>query len=149
MWKSKTLLICTLCLICFSARPQDIDHCEDADKYYSLEDALEDAESCILLDIAMLKLSSISTDIAKLVNLECLDLSFNRFSTLPPEMAQLKKLRVLNLTGTRFLAKVPDVVYQLPALEELDLRDHPEWKGSQLEDAKKKLSNVLVLGDGD
>jgi len=64
-------------------------------------------------------------------------------------MAQLKKLRVLNLTGTRFLAKVPDVVYQLPALEELDLRDHPEWKGSQLEDAKKKLSNVLVLGDGD
>ena len=149
MKKLKTLWICTFCLIVLSSWSQDVDHCEDADKFYSLEDALEEAESCILLDIAMLKLSSISPDIAKLVNLECLDLSFNRFSTLPPEMAQLKKLRVLNLTGTRFLAKVPDVVYQLQALEELNLRDHPEWKGSQLEDTKKKLPNVLVLGDGD
>ena len=143
----KTILLSTLCVFCFSASSQDVAHCESSDKYYSLEDALEEHESCIRLDIAMLKLTSISPEIAKLVNLECLDLSFNRFSTLPAEMGQLKKLRVLNLTGTRFLVKVPDVVYQLPALEELDLRDHPEWKGSQIEDAKKQLPHVLILGE--
>jgi len=136
-----SLVICSL-----SLKSQDIDHCESADKYYSIEDGLKEIESCIRLDIAMLKLSAVSPEIAKLVNLECLDLSFNRFSTLPTEMSSLKKLRVLNLTGTRFLTKVPDVIFQLPALEELDLSDHPEWKGSQIEDAKKRLPNVVIIG---
>jgi Leucine-rich repeat (LRR) protein len=109
-----------------------------------MEEALKDPEKVIKLDIAMLKLTSIDPRIVELVNLECLDLSFNRFSTLPDEMAELKKLRVLNLTGTRFLSKVPAIVAEIPNLEELDIRDHPEWKGTQFEDAKKLLPNVQV-----
>ena len=134
-----------LSLICISYIPIDVDHCDDADTYYSMEEALKEPEKVVKLDIAMLKLTSIDPSIAKLVNLECLDLSFNRFSTLPPEMAELKKLRVLNLTGTRFLAKVPAVVAEIPNLEELDIREHPEWKGTQFEDAIKLLPNVNVI----
>ncbi len=123
----------------------DISHCEGEDTYYSLEEALAEPEKVIKMDIAMLKLTSISPDIAKLVNLECLDLSFNKISTLPPEFAELKKLRVLNLMGTRYMAKVPDIVAKLPSLEELDIRNHPEWKGTQFEDAIKMLPNVVVI----
>jgi len=123
----------------------DISHCEGEATYYSLEEALAEPEKVIKLDIAMLKLTSISPDIAKLVNLECLDLSFNKISTLPPEFAELKKLRVLNLMGTRFMAKVPDIVAKLPSLEELDIRDHPEWKGTQFDDAIRMLPNVKVI----
>ena len=122
-----------------------IDHCDDADTYYSMEDALKEPANVIKLDIAMLKLTSIDPNIAKLINLECLDLSFNRFSTLPPEIAQLKKLRVLNLAGTRFLAKLPAVIAEIPNLEELNIIDHPEWKVTQFEDAKKLLPNVKVI----
>ena len=137
--------VLALSLICFSHTPVEVEHCDDADTYYSMEEALKEPEKVVKLDIAMLKLTSIDPSIAKLVNLECLDLSFNRFSTLPPEMAYLKKLRVLNLTGTRFLAKVPAVVAEIPNLEELDIRDHPEWKGTQFEDAKRLLPNVKVI----
>ena len=123
----------------------EINHCDGEDTYYSLAEALEEPEKVIKLDIAMLKLTSIDPNIAKLINLECLDLSFNRFSTLPAEIAELKKLRVLNLTGTRFLAKLPDIVAKIPNLEELDIRDHPEWKGTQFDDAIKLLPKVKVL----
>lgn len=123
----------------------EIDHCDDAETYYSLEDALKEPEKVVKLDIAMLKLTSIDPNIAKLVNLECLDLSFNRFSSLPAEIAELKNLRVLNLAGTRFLAKVPDIISKIPNLEVLDIREHPEWKGTQFEDAKKMLPNAIVI----
>ncbi|MBL4577665.1 MAG: leucine-rich repeat domain-containing protein [Flavobacteriales bacterium] len=123
----------------------EIDHCDDAETYYSLEDALKEPEKVVKLDIAMNKLTSIDPNIAKLVNLECLDLSFNKFSTLPAEIAELKKLRVLDLTGTRFLAKVPDIVSKIANLEELSIKDHPEWKGTQFDDAKKMLPNVKVI----
>ena len=123
----------------------DINHCEGEDTYYSMEEALAEPEKVIKMDIAMLKLTSIPSDIGKLVNLECLDLSFNKFSTLPPEFSQLRKLRVLNLMGTRYLSKLPAVVSELPSLEELDIRNHPEWKASQFEDAIKMLPNVKVI----
>ena len=143
--KKPTILLALLVFVFLSSSFIDINHCEGEDTYYSMEDALKEPEKVIKLDIAMLKLTSISPDIAKLVNLECLDLSFNRISTLPPEFAELKKLRVLNLAGTRFMAKVPDVLAKLPSLEELDIRNHPEWKGTQFEDAKKMLPNVKVI----
>ncbi len=137
--------ILLLSLMCLSYTPIEVDHCEDATTYYSMEEALKEPEKVIKLDIAMLKLTSIDPRIVELVNLECLDLSFNKFSTLPAEMAELKKLRVLNLTGTRFLSKVPAIVAEIPNLEELDIRDHPEWKGTQYEDAINLLPNVKVI----
>lgn len=145
MLRKSILLVVFWMLAFLNTSFVDISHCEGEDTYYSLEEALAEPEKVIKLDIAMLKLTSISPDIAKLINLECLDLSFNRISTLPPEFAQLKKLRVLNLMGTRFMTKVPDVVAKLPGLEELDIRNHPEWKGTQFEDAIKMLPNVKVI----
>jgi len=148
--KSTLKFLCLLVLGCTITASHlfaqsEIDHCDDAQTYYSLEDALKEPEKVIKLDIAMLKLTSIDPNIVKLVNLECLDLSFNRFSTLPAEIAELKNLRVLNLAGTRFLAKVPNVIAKIPNLEELDIRDHPEWKGTQFEDAKKMLPKATVI----
>ena len=130
-----------------NAQESKIDHCEDASVYYSLEEALSESDEVIKLDIAMLKLTTISPDIAKLKNLECLDLSFNRITTLPAELKQLEKLRVLDLKGTRFLQKLPEVVAELPSLELVDLRNHPEWKASQFEEAIKMLPNIAVLVD--
>lgn len=130
-----------------NAQESKIDHCEDASAYYSLEEALSESDEVIKLDIAMLKLTAISPDIAKLKNLECLDLSFNRITTLPPEFKHLEKLRVLDLKGTRFLQKLPEVVTELPNLELVDLRNHPEWKADQFKDAIKMLPGVKVLVD--
>ena len=148
MFSSRSFILAFLCGIIplsFAQAQTEINHCEGETTYYSLEEALEEPEEVKKLDIAMLKLTSIDPSIAKLVNLECLDLSFNRFTTLPPEMAELKKLRVLNLAGTRFLAKLPEVVAKIPNLEEVDIQNHPEWKGTQFEDAKKLLPNVKVI----
>ena len=143
------LLVSFVLLTCAITKAQeaDIDRCEDAATYYSLEEALNEADEVTKLDIAMLKLTSISPDIANLKNLECLDLSFNRITTLPPEIKQLEKLRVLDLKGTRFLQKLPQVVAELPNLELVDLRNHPEWKAGQFEEAIKLLPGIQVLVD--
>jgi len=121
------------------------DHCSDAETYYSLEEALEEPNKVVKLDIAMLKLTSISPDIAKLVNLVCLDLSFNRISTLPKELAELKNLEYLNLAGTRYLAGVPEIVANLPSLKILDIKGHPEWGSTKFEEAKKLLPGVTII----
>ena len=141
------ILIVLLSCAFANAQVVEIDNCEDASVYYSLEEALSEYEEAIKLDIAMLKLTAISPDIAKLKNLECLDLSFNRISTLPPEFKHLEKLRVLDLKGTRFLQKLPEVVTELPNLELVDLRNHPEWKTDQFKEAIKLLPGIRVLVD--
>ena len=123
------------------------DFCDDAVTYYELDEALKEPEKVVKLDIAMQKLTMISADISKLVNLECLDLSFNRISGLPAEFALLKKLRYLNLTGTRYLSALPKVLTELPELEIVDIRDHPEWKAVKFEEAKKMLPDVKVITD--
>jgi len=121
------------------------DLCEDAETYYGLDEALKEPEKVIKLDIAMQKLTLLSPDISKLVNLECLDLSFNRISDLPAEFAELKKLRYLNLAGTRCLPGLPKILTQLPNLEIVDIRDHPEWNAAKFEEAIKMLQNVKVI----
>jgi Leucine-rich repeat (LRR) protein len=130
-----------------SAQDNDIDRCQDATTYYSLEEALSESEEVLKLDIAMLKLTSIPSEIEKLINLECLDLSFNKITTLPIEFKQLQKLRVLDLKGTRFLQKLPPVVAELPNLELVDLRNHPEWNSQQFKEAVNLLPGVQVLID--
>ncbi|MFH1322183.1 MAG: leucine-rich repeat domain-containing protein [Bacteroidota bacterium] len=121
------------------------EYCEDAETYYDLGEALKEPEKVIKLDIAMQKLTQISPDIGKLYNLECLDLSFNRIPDLPPEFANLKKLKYINLTGTRYMPKLPGILKELPNLEVVDLRDHPEWSPAQFEDAKKMLPDVKII----
>ena len=123
------------------------DRCEGEETFYSLEEALKEPEKVIKLDIAMLKLTEISPEISKLVNLECLDLSFNRISTLPQEFSKLTKLRILDLTGTRYLAKLPGVLTKLPALEEVNLKNHPEWSADAREEAVKLLPHVNLIFD--
>lgn len=125
------------------------DCTSDGSTYYSLADALKAPADVKKLDISMSKLKTISADIGKLTNLECLDLSFNTFGTLPAEIGQLKNLKYLNLTGTRYLAKVPDVVYSLPALEILDVQDHPEWKEDKFATIRAKLPKVRVIVTSD
>ena len=93
----------------------------------------------------MQRLTRISSEISELVNLECLDLSFNRISDLPDEFAELKKLRYLNLAGTRYLPRLPKILTELPNLEILDIRDHPEWVSAQFEEARKMLPDVKII----
>ena len=148
--KKLLLLLSTFALIeinpvMFGFATISTDLCEDAETYYGLDEALKEPEKVIKLDIAMQKLTLLSPDISKLVNLECLDLSFNRISDLPAEFAELKKLRYLNLAGTRYLPRLPKILTELPNLEIVDLRDHPEWKAAQFEEAKKMLQNVKVI----
>lgn len=125
------------------------DCTSDGSTYYSLADALKAPADVKKLDISMSKLKTISADIGKLTNLECLDLSFNTFSALPAEFSNLKNLKYLNLTGTRFLAKVPDVVLLLPALQILDVQDHPEWKKEKFDAIRAKLPNVKIIVTSD
>lgn len=121
------------------------DFCDDAETYYELDEALKEPEKVIKLDIAMQKLTRISSEISKLVNLECLDLSFNRISGLPDEFTELKKLRYLNLMGTRYLSGLPKILSELPNLEVVDIRNHPEWSASKFEEAKKMLPDVKII----
>lgn len=121
------------------------DFCDDAETYYELDEALKEPEKVVKLDIAMQKLTHISSDIGKLVNLECLDLSFNRISGLPDEFAELKKLRYLNIMGTRYLPGLPKILTKLPNLEIVDIRDHPEWSAARFEEAKKILPDVKII----
>lgn len=121
------------------------DYCPGVIVYEDLYEALENPEQVVKLDISMQKLTKIPPEIAKLTNLECLDLSFNRFSDLPQELKQLKKLRYINLAGTRFLMKAPSVLREIPSLEIIDLRDHPEWSEKQYAEAEKMLSGKTVI----
>lgn len=121
------------------------DCTSEGSTFYSLADALKAPADVKKLDISMSKLKVISPDIGKLVNLECLDLSFNTFGTLPAELGQLKNLKYLNLAGTRYMRNLPEVVYSLPALQILDIQDHPEWKQEKFEAVKAKLPKVRII----
>ena len=121
------------------------DCVSDGETFYSLAEALKKPLEVKKLDISMSKLKVVSPDISKLTNLECLDLSFNTMSTLPNELSSLKKLKYLNLAGTRYMAKVPEVVFNIPSLEILDIQDHPEWKKSVFDDVVKRLSKIRVI----
>ena len=121
------------------------DCTSDGMTYYSVEEALKDAENVKVLDISMGKLKAVPAGVEQLVNLECLDLSFNNITTLPEGLKELKHLKYLNIAGTRFLASVPNVVYELPALKILDIQDHPEWKKENFDAATSKLPNVRVI----
>ena len=126
---------------------KDTTRCETELSYYSIEEAIAEKKDVVKLDIAMNKLTSIDPKIGELTNLECLDLSFNRISTLPGEMAKLKKLRVLDLKGTRYLVSLPKIIQDIPNLQLLDLRGHPEWGKEQFDEAVKMLPNTIVLID--
>jgi len=121
------------------------DVCTSAETVSSLSEALQQKETIQKLDLSMQKMTTLPLEVTQLKNLQCLDLSFNKFGTLPPEFANLKNLTYLNLAGTRYMAKVPAILKQLPNLKILDLRDHPEWKQTVFEEAKKMLPNVQVI----
>ena len=126
---------------------KDTSRCVTELSYYTIEEALNEKEDAIKLDIAMNKLTSIDPKIGELTNLECLDLSFNRISTLPNEIVNLKKLRVLDLKGTRYLPSLPKINQELTSLQLLDLRNHPEWSKEKFEEAVTMLPNTIVLVD--
>jgi Leucine-rich repeat (LRR) protein len=139
--------ICLLFIsISFSAQAQEFSEvCSNEKVYYSLEEALKDKANVKKLDLSMQKIKVLPATIAQLENLECLDLSFNIFSTLPVEITQLKHLKYLNIMGTRYTAKVPAVVKDIPNLQILDIREHPEWPKTNFSDAIKMLPNVKVI----
>jgi len=117
--------------------------------YYSLEEALQEPDSVKVLDIAMQepKLETLPAEIGMLVNLECLDISFNRISALPAEFAKLQKLQKLNLSGNRYMANLPEVLKDLPLLQEVDLTEKPEWSKAKCDAAKAALPKATVLTD--
>lgn len=126
------------------------DPCMNGITYYSMEEALQEPSKVTVLDLAMqspTKLTTLPPEIGKLTNLECLDISFNRISTLPMEMKELKKLKKLNLSGNRYLSKVPEVLKEMPWLEEINFTGIPEWSKEKCDAAKAALPNVKVLTD--
>ena len=139
-------LFVALLLTSITTQAQEFsDVCSNEKVYYSLEEALKDKANVKKLDLSMQKIKVLPASIAQLENLECLDLSFNTFSTLPAELAQLKNLKYLNIMGTRYTAKVPAVVKNIPNLQILDIREHPEWPKTNFSDAIKMLPNVKVI----
>ena len=113
--------------------------------YYSLAEALKDSLNVQKLDLSMQKLTVFPEEILQLKNLVCLDLSFNRIAILPPTFSSLTNLKVLNLTGTRYMSKLPKILAQMPGLQVVDLRDHPEWPAATFDEAVKLLPNVTVI----
>lgn len=145
------LIVLAICLpICdISGQTETCEYCPDYFDFdsRSLEEAVKTPNDIKSLDISMQKLSAIDPSIGQLKHLECLDLSFNRFSTLPEEFGELENLKCLMLTGCRFLTGVPEIVSQLPNLQYLDLRDHPEWTSKQFDAAEEMLPGVKVIRD--
>ncbi|KAH8058772.1 hypothetical protein JL720_13961 [Aureococcus anophagefferens] len=78
-------------------------------------------ETLTELDVSDNRLSRLQKDFGGLFNLEVLDVSGNRLRTFPPrELQDLDKLRVLRASKNR-IAWFPAHLWQLGALEELDL----------------------------
>jgi Leucine-rich repeat (LRR) protein len=119
--------------------------CSNYKTYYSLEEALKEPLKVYKLDLSLLKLTSISPDIAKLENLVCLDLGFNRFATLPPEFSKLRHLEYLNLIGTRYMAKLPTVLASISSLKVVDLREHPEWTAAKYAEAQQIIPKATII----
>lgn len=146
----RILLLVLVCIGLMAFITPQNDPCMSGVTYYSIEEALSEPSKVKVLDLAMqspVKLTTLPPEIGKLTSLECLDASFNRISTLPAEMKNLKNLKVLNLSGNRYLAKLPEVIKEIPNLEVLDVRNIPEWSKEKCDAAKAALPNVKVLTD--
>ncbi len=142
-------LLATNFLFSVSGSAQEENPCRDGKIFYDLEVALQHPEEVLILDLAMQdpKLTSVPPKVGQFPNLVCLDVSFNRISKIPEEITNCTKLRVINLAGNRYLGKFPEVLKDLPNLEEVDFTAIPEWSEEKCQAAKETLPGVTVLTD--
>jgi len=147
MKKKLFLSLISFCFLSF-IRAQDIP-CLGEEKYTSLEEALVEPDQVIYLDLSMSrpKLTAVPKEVAKFKNLKCLDVSFNRIAKIPEEIKACKELKNLNLAGNRYLSKLPEVLKELPNLEEVNVTDIPEWSEETRANAKQMLQEVKVITD--
>ncbi|GAB4397342.1 MAG: hypothetical protein OHK0053_13550 [Microscillaceae bacterium] len=111
--------------------------------FTSLEEALQNPEEVLVLDLGGQKLGTLPPEIAQMTNLQKLVLYDNALRQVPPFLGQLRKLRYLDLynnalealpvevgllqnllyldLGDNRLHEFPEVLVQLPALQHLYL----------------------------
>ena len=88
------------------------------------------------LTLKMTGITELSSEIQNLVNLEILDLSNNKIETLPEELGKLSNLREVNLYGNGLMKEFPNILVQLPNLEQLHIDEQ------QSDSWKKQLQNL-------
>jgi len=85
-----------------------------------LEEAMEDPDAVLKLDLRNRALSEIPSEITQFTNLQVLDLSGNELTSLPSAIGSLKNLKTLKLSENQF-TNVPYAVCKLKNLKELYL----------------------------
>ena len=97
------------------------------------------------LTLKMIGMTELSSEVQNLINLEILDLSNNKIKTLPEELSNLNSLRELNLVGNFFMEELPNVLEQLPNLEQLHIDYHQSnlWK-NQLQKLQRINKNLKI-----
>ena len=97
------------------------------------------------LTLKMTGITELSSEIQNLVNLEILDLSNNKIETLPEELGKLSNLREVNLYGNGLMKEFPNILVQLPNLEQLyiDKQQSNSWE-KQLQNLQRINKNLKI-----
>lgn len=123
-----------------------LDSLQKSDKRYeSIEEALKEPEAVRFLDLHEKNLTTLPSEIGKLVNLHTLSLYGNQLTTIPAEFGNLKNLKSVDF-GKNQLTEVPASVLKLKNLKVLYLTSNQITKfPKELCTAFPKL-NVLDVG---
>lgn len=91
------------------------------------------------LDLENLCLTGLPAQVGDLAGLVDLNLNFNRLRSLPDQIGQLGGLKILRIGGVNELQSVPECIFKLENLVQLDL------SGNKLRRVSKKVGELVHL----
>lgn len=112
-------------------------------RFTDINEALKNTAIACILDLNGTSKGVVSSNIAKLTNLNELDLAGNNLTKFPTAVLNLKKLVTLDLSNNQ-ISTVPQELSKLPKLQILILKDNP-ISSSSAEQIKKMLPKASIL----
>lgn len=121
-----------------------IENVPNANKFSNLNDALQNTEKVISLDLSNQNIVLENINWEVFINLEYLSLKNDNLTSIPEGIAKLSKLKILDLSGNNF-KRLPNTLSALSKLEVLYLNDEKYFDLEQSIDVISSMSSLKEL----
>ena len=121
-----------------------IENVPNANKFSNLNDALQNTEKVISLDLSNQNIVLENINWEVFINLEYLSLKNDNLTSIPEGIAKLSKLKILDLSGNNF-KRLPNTLSALSKLQVLYLNDEKHFDLDQSIDVISSMSSLKEL----
>lgn len=114
--------------------------------FSDLDEAMEDPDKVLYLDLSLQKLKSFPQEIFTFRNLKELHLAYNYWPGIPDGLSRLQHLELLDLSGNYYMNRLPADITQLTGLEQLIVKDN-RLSAGEVDKVRKTLLDTNVVTD--